>query len=164
LTRPRPSGRDEAESGAGRCSPSPEDPETPVGYRDAATGLRSAEVKAGSDPQEDSREAYRRLWGSSRKDLPDVDVEGARRDVRGAVEGGPLTGRNQARLAGKLARRPSGILRHRVESVAGQSHRRGGEMVTSGDSAPVSSSLTPPGADRLRNELRASRRATWRRR
>jgi len=47
----------------------------PVAYYDAATWLRSAENKAGLEPQQGSLwHAYRRLWASSRKSLPDVDV------------------------------------------------------------------------------------------
>lgn len=46
-----------------------------MGYHDAATWLRSAEVRAGLKPQDGSLwHAYRRLWASSRKDLQDVDV------------------------------------------------------------------------------------------
>jgi integrase len=61
--------------GSGPLFPSPDDPEQPVGYHDVATWLRSAETKAGLEPQEGSLwHAYRRLWASSRKDLPDVDV------------------------------------------------------------------------------------------
>ena len=46
-----------------------------MAYYDAATWLRSAENKAGLEPQQGSLwHAYRRLWASSRKSLPDVDV------------------------------------------------------------------------------------------
>ena len=61
--------------GTGPLFPDSSDPEKPIGYHDAATWLRSAEAKAGLEPQEGSLwHAYRRLWASSRKDLPDVDV------------------------------------------------------------------------------------------
>jgi hypothetical protein len=54
--------------------PSAEDPDR-IDYGDAATWLRSAEKLVGIEPQDGSLwHAYRRLWASSRKDLPDVDV------------------------------------------------------------------------------------------
>lgn len=61
--------------GKGPLFPDPQDPQEPVGYYDAATWLRSAEEKAELDPREGSLwHAYRRLWASSRNDLPNVDV------------------------------------------------------------------------------------------
>lgn len=61
--------------GSGPLFPNPQNPEESITYYDAATWLRSAEEKAGLEPQEGSLwHAYRRLWASSRKDLPDVDV------------------------------------------------------------------------------------------
>lgn len=61
--------------GAGPLFPSAEDPDRPIDYGDAATWLRSAEKLAGLESQDGSLwHAYRRLWASSRKDLPDVDV------------------------------------------------------------------------------------------
>ncbi|MDZ7779942.1 MAG: tyrosine-type recombinase/integrase [Gemmatimonadota bacterium] len=61
--------------GTGPLFPNPQNPEEPITYYDAATWLRSAEDKAGLELQEGSLwHAYRRLWASSRKNLPDVDV------------------------------------------------------------------------------------------
>ena len=61
--------------GSGPLFPSASVPDGPVSYHDAATWLRSAERNAGLKSQEGSLwHAYRRLWASSRKDLPDVDV------------------------------------------------------------------------------------------
>ena len=61
--------------GNGPLFPSQKNLDKPVAYYEAATWLRSAESKAGLEPQEGSLwHAYRRLWASSRKNLPDVDV------------------------------------------------------------------------------------------
>ena len=61
--------------GQGPLFPDPGRPERPVGYHEAAGWLRRAEELAELEPQEGSLwHAYRRLWASSRKDLPDVDV------------------------------------------------------------------------------------------
>ena len=61
--------------GSGPLFPRARDTDEPVRYHEAATWLRSAERKAGLPPQEGSLwHAYRRLWASSRKNLPDVDV------------------------------------------------------------------------------------------
>jgi len=61
--------------GPGPLFPDPKKPEEPIGYDKAAHWLQSAERLAGLEPQEGSLwHAYRRLWASARKDLPDVDV------------------------------------------------------------------------------------------
>lgn len=61
--------------GTGPLFPRAENSDEPVGYYDAATWLRRAEELARLEPQEGSLwHAYRRLWASARKDLPDVDV------------------------------------------------------------------------------------------
>ena len=47
----------------------------PVRYEEASVWLREAEKQAGLEPQKGTLwHAYRRLWASSRKDSPDVDV------------------------------------------------------------------------------------------
>jgi hypothetical protein len=47
----------------------------PLRYEQASTWLRKTERKAKLAPHDGSLwHAYRRLWASSRKDLPDVDV------------------------------------------------------------------------------------------
>ncbi len=61
--------------GPGPLFPSPTDPRKCVQYVPASRWLREAERKAKLQPQEGSLfHAYRRLWASARKDLPDVDV------------------------------------------------------------------------------------------
>ena len=61
--------------GEGPLFPSPKNLVKPVVNYDVSTWLRSAENKAGLEPQQGSLwHAYRRLWASSRKSLPDVDV------------------------------------------------------------------------------------------
>jgi integrase len=61
--------------GNGPLFPDPKNPELSIGYNHARTWLQSAERKAGLEPQKGSSwHAYRRLWASCRKDLPDVDV------------------------------------------------------------------------------------------
>jgi integrase len=55
--------------------PSPGNPDRPVRCEEASTWLRAAEKLAGLEPQRGTLwHAYRRLWASARKDLPDVDV------------------------------------------------------------------------------------------
>ena len=71
ILRRRRSGR----VGVGPLFRSPRDPERSVGYYEAATWLRSAERRANLKTQLGGLwHPYRRLWASSRKDLPDVDV------------------------------------------------------------------------------------------
>ena len=61
--------------GPGWLFPSPSDPERPLRYEAASEWLCKAEELAELEPQEGSLwHAYRRLWASSRKDLPDIDV------------------------------------------------------------------------------------------
>lgn len=61
--------------GPGWLFPSPGNPDRPVRYEEAYTWLRAAEKHAGLEPQRGTLwHAYRRLWASARKDLPDVDV------------------------------------------------------------------------------------------
>ena len=61
--------------GEGPLFPSPKNLDKPVVNYDVSTWLRSAEKGAGLEPQQGSLwHAYRRLWASSRKSLPDVDV------------------------------------------------------------------------------------------
>lgn len=61
--------------GKGPLFPSPEDASEPVDYTLASSWLRRAEELAGLEPLDGSLwHAYRRLWASARKDLPDVDV------------------------------------------------------------------------------------------
>lgn len=61
--------------GKGPLFPSPEDLEEPVDYTVASSWLQRAEELAKVEPLDGSLwHAYRRLWASSRKDLPDVDV------------------------------------------------------------------------------------------
>ena len=61
--------------GPGWLFPSPGNPDRPVRYEEASTWLRAAEKLAGLEPQRRTLwHAYRRLWASARKDLPDVDV------------------------------------------------------------------------------------------
>jgi integrase len=71
LRRRRQAGR----VGCGPLFPAPGDPEKPLDYTLASSWLRRAEELAGLEPLEGSLwHAYRRLWASARKDLPDVDV------------------------------------------------------------------------------------------
>ncbi len=61
--------------GPGWLFPSPKDAGKPVRYDQASRWLAEAERKAKLQPQAGSLwHAYRRLWASARKDLPDVDV------------------------------------------------------------------------------------------
>jgi integrase len=61
--------------GPGWLFPSAGNPERPVRYEEASVWLREAEKKAKLEPQKGTLwHAYRRLWASARKDLPDVDV------------------------------------------------------------------------------------------
>jgi len=61
--------------GSGWLFPAPGDPNRPVRYEEASTWLRQAEKLADLKPQKGTLwHAYRRLWASARKDLPDVDV------------------------------------------------------------------------------------------
>ncbi len=61
--------------GPGWLFPSPGNPDRPFRYDQAYTWLRAAEKLAGLEPQRGTLwHAYRRLWASARKDLPDVDV------------------------------------------------------------------------------------------
>lgn len=61
--------------GPGWLFPSPKDREKPVRYDQVNRWLREAEGKANLEPQDGTLwHAYRRLWASARKDLPDVDV------------------------------------------------------------------------------------------
>lgn len=61
--------------GPGPLFPSPGRPDRPVRYEEASKWLEAAESKAKLTPQEGSLwHAYRRLWATARKDLPDVDV------------------------------------------------------------------------------------------
>jgi len=61
--------------GSGWLFPSPGDPNRPVRYEEVSVWLRQAEKLAGLKPQRGTLwHAYRRLWASARKDLPDVDV------------------------------------------------------------------------------------------
>lgn len=61
--------------GPGPLFPSPGNPEQPVRYEEASAWLREAEGLAGLDPLDGGLwHPFRRLWASSRKDLPDVDV------------------------------------------------------------------------------------------
>ena len=64
--------------GSGPLFPNPARPDEPIDYYRAATWLQAAEQRAGLEPHEGSLwHAYRRLWASCRKDLPDVDVASA---------------------------------------------------------------------------------------
>lgn len=61
--------------GEGPLFPSAEDPNEPVSYYTARVWLEEAEELAEVEPQEGGLwHPYRRLWASSRKDLPNVDV------------------------------------------------------------------------------------------
>ena len=61
--------------GPGPLFPSPEDLRKPVRYEQASAWLQEAERRAGLEHLEGGAwHPYRRLWASSRKDLPDVDV------------------------------------------------------------------------------------------
>lgn len=61
--------------GPGPLFPGPRNPEKPIRYELASDWLRTAEGKAGVEAHSGSLwHAYRRLWASARKDLPDVDV------------------------------------------------------------------------------------------
>lgn len=61
--------------GPGPLFPAPGTPKQPVRYQEAGAWLRKAEELAGLEPHDGSLwHAYRRLWASARKDLPDVDV------------------------------------------------------------------------------------------
>ncbi len=71
LAKRRPAGR----VGRGPLFPAPKNPQRPVDYTLASSWLRRAEQLAGLEPLEGSLwHAYRRLWASARKELPDVDV------------------------------------------------------------------------------------------
>lgn len=61
--------------GHGPLFPAPKNPDKPVRYELASKWLRKAEKAAELDPQPGTLwHAYRRLWVTVRKDLPDVDV------------------------------------------------------------------------------------------
>lgn len=61
--------------GPGPLFPGPRDRKKAIGYELASKWLRQAERAAKLEPQDGSLwHAYRRLWASARKDLPDVDV------------------------------------------------------------------------------------------
>lgn len=61
--------------GPGPLFPSPGNPEKPVRYEEASEWLREAEKLAELEPIEGGLwHPFRRLWATSRKDLPDVDV------------------------------------------------------------------------------------------
>ena len=61
--------------GSGYLFPAPEGPSQPVPYEQATAWLKQAERLAALEPLHGSVwHAYRRLWASSRKGLPDVDV------------------------------------------------------------------------------------------
>lgn len=61
--------------GPGWLFPSAGNPERPVRYEETSVWLREAEREAKLEPQRGTLwHAYRRLWASARKDLPDVDV------------------------------------------------------------------------------------------
>jgi hypothetical protein len=58
-----------------RIIPAPRNPEEPVPYEQTRTGMRAAERLAGLAPQKGGVwHPYRRLWVTTRKNLPDVDV------------------------------------------------------------------------------------------
>lgn len=55
--------------------PSPGAQERALRYEEASAWLRNAETKAKLEPQAGTPwHAYRRLWATARKDLPDVDI------------------------------------------------------------------------------------------
>lgn len=61
--------------GPGPLFPSPGNTEELVRYGEASEWLRDAEKLAELEPREGGLwHPFRRLWASSRKDLPDVDV------------------------------------------------------------------------------------------
>jgi integrase len=61
--------------GRGYLFPGPFDPESHVRYEAVRDWLRAAEVEAKLEPVKGHVfHAYRRLWASARKDLPDIDV------------------------------------------------------------------------------------------
>jgi len=61
--------------GPGPLFPAPRNAEKPVRYELASEWLQEAEGAAKLEPQDGTLwHAYRRLWASARKDLPDVDV------------------------------------------------------------------------------------------
>lgn len=61
--------------GPGPLFPGARNPNKPIRYELASDWLRTAEEKAGIEPHDGSLwHAYRRLWASARKELPDVDV------------------------------------------------------------------------------------------
>lgn len=61
--------------GPGSLFPAPKDLRKPVGYELLSKWLEEAERAGGLTSQKRSLwHAYRRLWASSRKDLPDTDV------------------------------------------------------------------------------------------
>ncbi len=61
--------------GPGWLFPSAGNPKQPIRYEEASVWLREAEKQAELEPQKGTLwHAFRRLWASSRKDLPDVDV------------------------------------------------------------------------------------------
>jgi hypothetical protein len=61
--------------GPGWLFPSPKDETVPVRYQQASCWLVRAENLAGLEPLEGTLwHAYRRLWATARKGLPDVDV------------------------------------------------------------------------------------------
>ncbi len=61
--------------GEGYLFPGPFDPKSHVRYEAVRGWLRAAEQNAKVEPVKGHVfHAYRRLWASARKDLPDVDV------------------------------------------------------------------------------------------
>jgi integrase len=61
--------------GSGWLFPAPGNPSRALRYEEASVWLRRAEALAQLEPQKGTLwHAYRRLWASARKDLPDVDV------------------------------------------------------------------------------------------
>ena len=61
--------------GPGPLFPAPHDASAPVRYERVSAWLHEAEGLAGLEPHDGSLwHAYRRLWATVRKDLPDVDV------------------------------------------------------------------------------------------
>lgn len=61
--------------GPGPLFPAPKDVDETLHYRVASDWLREAEELAGVEPHDGSLwHAYRRLWASARKEMPDVDV------------------------------------------------------------------------------------------
>lgn len=61
--------------GPGYLFPSPGDPKEPVRYEEVSAWLREAETLAKLEPMDGGLwHPFRRLWATSRKELPDVDV------------------------------------------------------------------------------------------